>query len=387
MSSRPRPRRLVLRPGVHVLRRSAGELQVGLDPARALVLPDRPDVRAALATLTSPAAVREEGYDERTLEVLGDNDLLVDADTLLPLVPDRPEPDQAAPGRPAPGRPAPDQPAPGRTAPGRAGRDQPTRHGEAPTPPLDPHLGLSPSGGSLRRADVAALAARAGDRATMLLSARARTRVELLTCGSPEAEAVAATLVALLAAAGVPSPAGEVRPSRPADRSRRTEPASPRADRHRGTGAATDVEAPVGILVSVGEPSRERLDPWMRAGTVHLLLRLTEGHAVIGPFVRPGETACLRCIDAHHTDADPAWPLLVTQHASAVTRRREDTVPEPVDCLLATLAVAWTARELVSHVEGAPVATESSTIRLDPGLTALETQRWPQHAGCGCSWA
>jgi bacteriocin biosynthesis cyclodehydratase domain-containing protein len=136
----------------------------------------------------------------------------------------------------------------------------------------------------------------------------------------------------------------------------------------------------------VGEPEREQLDAWMRAGVPHLLLRLTEGHALIGPFVLPGQTACVRCLDAHHTDVDPAWPLLVTQQAAAVTRVREDTVPEPVDVLLATLAASWVARDLVSHVEGRPFSTTSTTIRLDPHLTALETHCWPRHPACGCAW-
>ncbi len=293
----------MLRPGVHVLRRSADELQVGLHPDRALVLPDRPAVRALLATLSSPACLPPEEYDGRTVELLADAGLLVDADVLLPLVPHRPEPrDPAAVGRP----------------------------------------------------DVAALAAGSGEQARRLLEGRGRARVDVVASGSPEARSVAATLVGLLARAGI--------------------------------GSAGSQEVTVAVLVSVGEPAREETDGWMRDGTPHLHLRLTEGHAVLGPFVRPGETACLRCVDAHHTDVDRAWPLLVAQYAAAVTREREDTVPEPVDSALATLAAAWAAREVVSHAEGREPATASGTIRLDPYLTALETHTWPRHPACGCSW-
>ena len=60
----------MLRPGVHVLRRSAEELQVGLHPDRALILPDLPAVRALLASLNSPASLPLEGYDARTIELL-----------------------------------------------------------------------------------------------------------------------------------------------------------------------------------------------------------------------------------------------------------------------------------------------------------------------------
>lgn len=302
--------RLVPRPGVHVLRRAAGELQVGLDPARAVVLPDRPPVRALLSALTSPAAPRPQEYDAGALDQLLTSDLLVDADTLMPLLP----------------------------------ADEGARGG------------------------VAAVAAQDGDDVTERLRAREGAVVEVRSCGGSAAPALREHLVGLLRASGV----GRHGPTRTA--TRRTS-RDPRETAH------------LGVLVCAGEPAREKLDGWMRAGLPHLLLRFVEGHAVIGPLVLPGETACLRCLDAHHTDVDPSWPLLVAQYAAAVARQREDTVPEPVDPVLAALAVAWAAREVVSHVEGRRVSTVSATIRLDPHLTALETRAWPRHPECGCSWA
>src|SRR6188472_4292124 len=52
------PRHPVLLPGLHVLERGDGELQVGLDPARAVVLPASDAVRRTLAVLrvAGPAA-------------------------------------------------------------------------------------------------------------------------------------------------------------------------------------------------------------------------------------------------------------------------------------------------------------------------------------------
>jgi bacteriocin biosynthesis cyclodehydratase domain-containing protein len=307
-----RARRLGLRPGVHVLRRDAEHLQVGLDPVRAVVLPDSDAVRALLSALSDPAAlVAQEEYDGPTLGLLAGSGLLVDTDTLLPLVP-------AAPSR---------------------------------TPVAGPP-----------RSGVAALAAHDGDAVGALLAARGRRSVEVLTTGSPEASAVASSLTELLSVSGVAHRA-------------------PAAD------PAADAASVTGLLVAVGEPARELLDPWVRAGLPHLLVRLVEGHAVVGPFVLPGQTACLRCVDAHHTDVDPAWPLLVAQYATAVGRLRHDTLPEPVDPALAAVATAWAARELVSHAEGRRPATASTTVRLDPLLTALETQCWPRHPACGCAWA
>jgi bacteriocin biosynthesis cyclodehydratase domain-containing protein len=303
-----------------VLRRSATELQVGLDPARAVVLPDRPEVRAVLDALRSPGRPvgEQEEYDGRTLELLADSGLLVDADLLLPL---------------------------------------------APAPP-----GGEPGASRVSRADVAALAAHAGDRAAALLASRATAEVDVASVGSAEAATVVTSLVGLLTAAGL----------------------RPRVLPHGQPPPDLAIDPPdgrrSGVLVAVGEPAREDLDAWLRTGTPHLVVRLTEGSAVIGPFVLPGETACLRCVDAHHTDVDPAWPLLVTQQAAAVGRVREDTLPEPVDTTLATLAFAWAARDLVSRAEGHRPATASTTIRLDPHVSSLATHRWPRHPACGCAW-
>lgn len=301
--------RLALRPGVHVLRRDSTTLQVGLDPARAVVLPDRPEVREVLEALATPGSVvdRQRCHDG-TLDLLERSGLLVDLDRLLPLVPDRPV--DVAPGR---------------------------------------------------RAAVAALAATAGDETGQLIARRAATCVEILVAGSPEASDVVTTVAALLDAVGL-THAGR-REAAPAGRGR------------------------VGLLVAVGEPSRELLDPWLRTGTPHLLLRLTEGRAVVGPFVDPGRTACLRCVDAHHTDVDPGWPLLVAQYAAASSRPRVDTLPEPVDPALAALVAGWAVRELVSHVEGRVPGTTSTTVRVDPHVTELETDCWPRHPACGCSWS
>ncbi len=313
--SRPALKDLVLRPGTHVLRRGATELQVGLDPRRAVVLPDRPEVRALLEALANPAAEPSQEYDAGALALLTDTGLLVRSGRLLPL---------AAGHRP--------------------GND---------------------SYAALHGTDVAALAARAGDRAVDLVAARRATLVDVVPLGSPDAHAVGAHAVGLLSDAGVTA--------RLVARD-----AAPTAH---GSTAPT-----VAVLVCVGEPSREEVDGWMRAGVPHLLLRLVEGDAVVGPFVLPGETTCLRCVDAHHTDHDPAWPLLLTQYASAVTQGRPDGLTEPVDGLLGCLATAWTAREVVSYAEGRTPATASATVRLDPDLTALETHAWPRHPACGCSW-
>ena len=144
--------------------------------------------------------------------------------------------------------------------------------------------------------------------------------------------------------------------------------------------------SPLHVLIGVGEPTRDLVDGWLREGVPHLVVRLVEGRAVIGPFVVPGKTACLRCIDAYRTEEDPAWPLLVEQYARATRSDRADGIPEPVDAALAAVAVGWAARELASYAENAVPVSWSSTTRLSATLDAVETRHWPQHPHCGCAW-
>lgn len=257
----PLPRRPVLLPGLRVLRRGPGEVQIGLDPRRAVVLAATDAVRRTLAVLAVAGPVDQA--DPGVLARLGHLGLLGE-------------------------------------------------HTPAPAPPGH--------------------------------------RVEVLRFG-PDL---------------LPDPAGLLQAA--------------------GLRVVQHEAADVGLLVGVGEPVRELLDPWVRSGLPHLVVRLTEGVAVIGPFVDPGHTACLRCVDAHHADADPRWPLLVAQQAAQATGIRSDGVAEPVDAVLAGLAVGWAVRDLASHAVDRPPATWSATLRLPPDLAETEAISWLRHPECGCSW-
>jgi bacteriocin biosynthesis cyclodehydratase domain-containing protein len=140
------------------------------------------------------------------------------------------------------------------------------------------------------------------------------------------------------------------------------------------------------LVLSRGEPARDDCDALVRDSTPHLVVRAVESDLVIGPFVVPGRTACLRCIDAFLTERDPAWPLLVEQYARATRQDRADGIPEPVDAALAAVAVAWAVRDVASHLEGERPTTWSSTVTLSADLAEVGNQPWPQHPHCGCAW-
>ena len=151
------------------------------------------------------------------------------------------------------------------------------------------------------------------------------------------------------------------------------EPAPPRSD-----------HVDVVLLVGVGEPHRELVDPWVRSATPHALLRFVEGSAVIGPWVAPGTTPCLRCLDAHHTDRDASWPLLVRQYADASAPDRRDGQPEPVDPALASIATGWLVRDLATFLSGGQPSTWAATLHLPTDLAGFEVRSWLRHPECGC---
>jgi bacteriocin biosynthesis cyclodehydratase domain-containing protein len=219
-----------------------------------------------------------------------------------------------------------------------------------------------PAAEGLARHGHAALTRRLGDDAPASLASRGRRAVQVTTFGHPSADVLSSELRRLVQVGGLATGRSGGR--------RRSAPAA----------------VPVAAVVGIGEPDRSVLDCFVGDGTPHLLVRMTEGRAVVGPFVVPTKTACLRCIDAHCTDSDPAWPLLVAQYASAAASDRRDGATEPVDPLLATLALSWAARDLATYAEGGRPSTWSATVTLEPDLHALETRCWLRHPGCGCSW-
>lgn len=221
------------------------------------------------------------------------------------------------------------------------------------------------AGAAWERSTLAALARDAGEQLTSTVQRRQGHQITVHPFGHPLGHQLAADLVTLCTRSGL----------------RLQTPRRPGPPPRRVRSALRAV-----VLVGVGEPRRDLVDRWLREGVPHLLVRLAEGRAVLGPFVVPGQTPCLRCIDAHLTDEDAAWPLLVEQYSRSACSDRPDGIPEPVDAALAALAVAWAARDLASYAEGGTPGTWGSTVRIAPRLETVETRRWPPHPRCGCGW-
>lgn len=277
-------RRLVLRPGLPVVRRDDRHLQVGVDAPERTVLEDHPDVRRLLAQLRSggsPATTTAAA--QRALVRLVGGGHVIDAVAL--------EEALAA---------------------------------------------------SLDRVSTAAVFAHAGDDAPRRLEQRAAARIEVQ--GPHEPVAAAARL---LGSSGLAT-------------------------------AKADDEPTVVCVLTDGEVERGRLDPLVRAGRPHLLVSLTGSSATVGPFVVPGLTACLRCLDAQRGEADPRRATIVEQAASFAA-------PRPRDPALAALAIAWAVRDITAFVDGDQPSTWSRTVQVGPDLQPVP-HAWRRHVHCGCAW-
>ncbi len=103
----------------------------------------------------------------------------------------------------------------------------------------------------------------------------------------------------------------------------------------------------------------------------HVAALVDEAGVTVVP-VRPGTTACLRCVGLARTDRDPAWPVLALQC---------EAVPEHADPLSAAVAGALAVSVLAALLAGA----EPAPWRVERGLP--RRRRIVPHRDCGCGAA
>ena len=99
-------------------------------------------------------------------------------------------------------------------------------------------------------------------------------------------------------------------------------------------------------LVVLTRPTLPDLtDGLLRDRVPHLAVSADEAIGVIGPLVRPGRSACLRCVDLRKADADPQWPKIVAQATFARVR------PQACDTVLAAMAAALACAQALALID------------------------------------
>lgn len=137
----------------------------------------------------------------------------------------------------------------------------------------------------------------------------------------------------------------------------------------------------VALLIVDGEVRRDAVDELVGAEIPHLVVTAGVDGFRLGPFVVPGTTACLRCVDAHLGELDPRRAVVLEQVANV---RPGERLARRDPALLA-LVTAWVARDVVRFVDGLEPSTWSASIEV--GSAPLPHHRaWLRHPHCGCAW-
>lgn len=146
------------------------------------------------------------------------------------------------------------------------------------------------------------------------------------------------------------------------------------------SGLVVSTDADLRLVMGFGEPRRSVSDALVRDDISHLWLTVLPGAVRIGPFVEPGRTACLRCVDAHLGDLDPRRATVL--HQLEELPRVPERDPDP--CLV-QLGVAWAVRDVVRLLDGHVPALRSATVTVTAGLEVSRSD-WLRHPHCGCAW-
>jgi bacteriocin biosynthesis cyclodehydratase domain-containing protein len=222
-----------------------------------------------------------------------------------------------------------------------------------------------------------------------VLARRAARHVAVLGAGR-----TGTALAVTLAAAGVgrvsiadarPVAAADVAPaghSEP-DIGRRRQDSAADAVRRFGASVPAGHRPHLAVLVDHSVADTGRAEALLRADIPHLSVVIRDGDAVVGPLVRPGHGPCLRCLDLHRSDRDPAWPQVQAQ----LLRPVAGAGGEPEETATAALVAGLAALQVLGHLDGlARPASTGATLEVELPDGLVSRREWPAHPRCGCHW-
>jgi len=142
-------------------------------------------------------------------------------------------------------------------------------------------------------------------------------------------------------------------------------------------------EPDVLVLVERAAADPARAPVLLSTSTPHLSVVVREADAVVGPLVVPGEGPCLRCLDLHRTDVDPAWPLLVAQLLTGAAAPSAQPTGEVGT--VAGICAALAAAAVVAHLDGTSAHLQGVTYEIGLPDAVPRRRAWAVHPDCGCT--
>jgi hypothetical protein len=133
----------------------------------------------------------------------------------------------------------------------------------------------------------------------------------------------------------------------------------------------------------------------MRDRVPHLALRASEAIGVVGPLVRPGRSACLRCVDQRKAQGDPQWPKILAQATFARVQ------PQACDTVLAAMTAAVASAQALAFIDrawghgshgghggcggyGTAPVTANGTLEVVLPDWQWRRRTWEPHPACEC---
>jgi hypothetical protein len=132
-------------------------------------------------------------------------------------------------------------------------------------------------------------------------------------------------------------------------------------------------------IVACDHPEHDRVisDHLLRIDQPHLVVRSWGNGVSVGPLVLAGRTSCLRCADLARSDADPQWPVVLTQ----LSRLRIESPPA-----LRAWAASVAAAQALAFLNGELPESAGATLELSWPTFVTRLRRWAAHPRCGCGW-
>jgi len=131
------------------------------------------------------------------------------------------------------------------------------------------------------------------------------------------------------------------------------------------------------LLTDAVVPAPELVRVLVGDGVPHLPVHVRDGTGIVGPLVFPGRSSCLRCADLHRTSLDPSWPRVASQLAGRVQHAELAGVQAT-----ASLAASQVMRILAPSAGPPPVW--NATLEIDAYAGRVRHRAWSPHPACGC---
>lgn len=141
------------------------------------------------------------------------------------------------------------------------------------------------------------------------------------------------------------------------------------------TGPVRRRETSLVVQVGATGPANLLAARYAERRLAHLAVSVRDGIPVVGPLVPPAGGPCLNCVDLHRKDRDPGWPLLAAQLATPSR--------EPCGAASVLSAAGLAAGEVLAWLDGETPTTLGGSVEVvAPGR--LRRRSWPPHPGCLC---